>query len=183
MFKRTFLGAIALCLSFNCSFVVAQDPTAILKKDIGTWDATIKMTMEGQEMEMTGVETNRMIGNNFVVSTFKGDFGGMPFEGHGTTGYDESKGKYVGTWVDNMTPAMSIMEGKMEEKTGNMVFMVDGYDAQTQQKTKAKHIVEYKDDGSRVMTMMMKMPDSDEWVTGMVITYTKRKTESPKADK
>ena len=35
----------------------------------------------------------------------------MEFHGQGQTGYDPNKKKYVGTWVDSISPTIMIMEG------------------------------------------------------------------------
>jgi hypothetical protein len=184
MLKRTFLCAIALCLSVTGSTLFAQDHTEVLKKDVGTWDAKLKMWMDGPDgeaMEMTGTETNRMIGENWVVSNFEGDFGGQKFEGSGTVGFDTSKNKYVGTWVDSMSAAITMMEGEYDEKTNSIVFMVDSIDPATGDKVKQKHTVQYKDDNTRVMTMTQPMPGSDKWVKIMEITYTRSKDAAKKA--
>ena len=39
------------------------------------------------------------------MTEFKGDFGGMPFDGHGTTAYDSVKKKYVGAGPTPCPPA------------------------------------------------------------------------------
>ena len=41
-------------------------------------------------------------GGFWLLLDYKGDFGGMKFEGKGATGYDPNKKKYVSTWVDSM---------------------------------------------------------------------------------
>src|SRR5207237_6024874 len=75
----------------------------ILKKDVGVWDATVETTMEpgGKPNVTKGVETNTLLGGGlWMVQDFKGEFMGVPFQGHGVAGYDPFKKKYVGTWVD-----------------------------------------------------------------------------------
>ena len=52
-----------------------------------------------------------MTGGLWVLSKFEGDFGGMKFEGRGQFGYDPIKKKYVGTWIDSMSPTLSVLEG------------------------------------------------------------------------
>ena len=52
-----------------------------------------------------------LAGGLWLISTFEGEFGGAKFEGRGQFGYDASKGKYVGTWIDSMSPNMSLLEG------------------------------------------------------------------------
>src|SRR5262249_52422264 len=84
-------------------------PTAehkVLAQEAGAWDGTIKMFMAGPDAPPSvskGVETNTLgLGGFWMLSEFKGEFGGMPFEGRGTFGYDPVKKKYVGTWIDSM---------------------------------------------------------------------------------
>ena len=47
----------------------------------------------------------------WTVSLFESEFMGMPFRGRSTLGYDPQKKKWVGTWVDSMSPSMFVMEG------------------------------------------------------------------------
>src|SRR5688500_16062582 len=58
----------------------------ILKKDAGIWDATIQeMTEPGAPpKESKGVETNTLAcGGLWLVTDFKGEMMGQPFQGHG----------------------------------------------------------------------------------------------------
>src|SRR5262245_51395340 len=86
----------------------------ILKKDVGVWDATVETTMApgGKPSVSKGVETNALLGDGlWLIQDFKGEFAGVPFQGHGVAGYDSSKKKYVGTWVDSMSTGLSTTEG------------------------------------------------------------------------
>ena len=78
-----------------------------LKNDVGTWDATLKIWPQpnAKPLESKAVEKNELLpGGQWLVSRFEGNFGGMKFVGVGTWGYDPVEKKYVGTWIDNMTP-------------------------------------------------------------------------------
>lgn len=91
---------LQLCFaaSILTSAAMAQDhpiptPTAehkILAADEGTWDATIKTYQNGPESEPAvskGLEINTVItGGLWISSVFKGDFGGMAFEGAASSG-------------------------------------------------------------------------------------------------
>src|SRR5262249_1249321 len=73
-----------------------------LKKLEGTWDATVK-TEQG---ESKGTMIYKMdLGGLWMVSDFKGEFGGQKFQGKGFDGYDPMKKKYVSVWVDSMSIA------------------------------------------------------------------------------
>jgi hypothetical protein len=45
---------------------------------------------------------------------------GMPFEGLGTTAYDNARKVWTSTWVDNMSTAILTMEGKWDDATKSM---------------------------------------------------------------
>jgi len=152
----------------------ASPEHAVLKKDRGAWDCKMKMWMgPGDPEESTGSETNKMVGDFWLISSFKGTFGGMDFTGSGTMGYDPKTKKYVGTWVDSMTPTVTHMSGTFDKKTQTMTLMGEGMGADGGP-MKTKNVTVYKDDGSRVMTMYTAMPGSDEMMKTLEIIYTKR---------
>jgi uncharacterized protein DUF1579 len=139
-----------------------------LKKMAGTWDATVEMLHPGATPEK-GTETNKLLGDGlWVVSDFKSMMGQQPFEGHGVWGYDPAKKKYVGTWVDSMTSALTTSEGTYDPATKTETSWMDtvGHDGKP---TKMKATTEWKDDDTRVFTMYMGEAPS------MRITYKRRK--------
>jgi hypothetical protein len=155
-------------------------PTAehkILAADEGTWDATIKSYTAGPDAEpmvSKGTEVNTVLtGGLWVLSKFEGDFGGMKFEGRGQFGYDPIKKKYVGSWIDSLTPTLSVLEGEYDAKTKTMTYVGEGIDPQSRAKYTQKMVTTMKDDGTRVFTLYMKF-DKDE-VKFMEVTYQKRK--------
>jgi hypothetical protein len=164
----------------NCAMAQpAPQPTAehkILAADVGTWDASIKSYHGGPDSEPSvskGTEVNDMLaGGLWMTSKFEGEFGGSKFEGRGQFGFDPHKGKYVGTWIDSMSPSISVLEGSYDAATKTMTYTGDGVGPDGT-KFKQKMVTTTKDDGTRVFTLYMKF-DKDE-VKFMEITYTKRK--------
>ena len=71
----------------------------VLAMQVGVWDADISITMPGQDSRdaanTKGVETNRTLADKWLISEFKGEFFGTPFEGHGVNGYDAKKAKFM----------------------------------------------------------------------------------------
>ncbi len=55
-------------------------------------------------MKVQGKETVEMFGNFWTVSLFESEMFGAPFQGRATLGFDPEAGKYVGTWIDTMSP-------------------------------------------------------------------------------
>ncbi len=177
------LGASAMARAQEGGGPPIPKPTAehkVLAADEGTWDATIKSFMAGPDAEPTvskGVEVNTVMpGGLWVLSKFQGDFGGMTFEGRGQFGYDPLKKTYVGTWIDSMSPTISVLEGTYDAKTKTMTFVGDGVDPSTKAKYTQKMVTTSKDDGTRVFTLYMKF-EAAGGAEGkfMEITYTKRK--------
>ena len=142
----------------------------MLKKEIGVWDAELKMWMAGPDAEpmvMPAVEKNRMMGDLWVMSEFESG----PFQGFGQVGYDPVKKKFVGTWVDNMTPHLSMMEGNHDDN-GNLVMYSEGYNPQTKEMEKTKTVSRSISDDEKDFVVYKKV--GDEWVKSMEIKYKRR---------
>lgn len=184
--------ALATYSALAAACAVAQDqqdqswmikPTKqhqLLKKDVGTWDATVKVwPMEGAEpMESKGTEKNRLLkGGLWLITRFEGDVIGMPFIGMGQFGYDPAEKKYVGSWIDTMTPHMMTTKAEYDEETKTMTGVAETRDPVTGEKYEAKMITRYKDDDSHVMEMH-RSQNGKEWKV-MEISY---KRQAKKAD-
>ncbi|HUL76483.1 MAG TPA: DUF1579 domain-containing protein [Vicinamibacteria bacterium] len=172
--------AVALLLPALAVPALAQMPQMpqpgpeheILKKDVGTWDATVESFMApGAPASVSkGTETVSMMGGFWQLSEFKSEMMGQPFEGRGTTGYDPAKKKYVGTWVDTMTPSYYTVEATYDAAKKTMSTVMEGPDP-TGQVTKTKAVTEWKDADNRVFTMY----GPDGQTVAMRITYKRRK--------
>jgi hypothetical protein len=175
--------AAAFCLSLAAGIASAQAPAPprpgpeheILKGDVGTWDATVESFMTGGPTPMVskGTETNVLVGGLWLVTDFKADMMGMPFLGHGISGYDPHKKKYVGTWVDTMSSGLGISESTWDAATKTMTGTHEGPDPSGQLQ-KMKAVVVYKDPDTRVFTMSGAGPDGKD-VKFLTITYQRRK--------
>lgn len=144
----------------------------MLKKDVGTWDATVEMFMDpGAPPSVSkGTEVVTMMGGFWQLSEFKSEMMGQPFEGRGTAGYDPQKRKYVGTWIDTMTPGYYTMEATYDPASKTMTSTMEGPDP-SGQVTRTKATTEWKDPDTRVFSMY----GPDGKTVGMRITYKRRK--------
>ena len=115
------------------------EPHKMLAKANGTWTGAVTMWMSPDSLPITSTMTmtNKMImDGRYQVSEAKGDMMGMPFNGIGTTGYDNHKKVYVSTWIDNMGTGVMKMEGPWDEAsksmtlTGTMVNPTNGKDCE-----------------------------------------------------
>lgn len=171
MFQSLSCVLVASLLTIQSQGVQADD---ILRKDVGTWNAKLTLWMPGQDEPVTaeGVETNRMMGDVWLVSDFKGEIFGQAFEGRASMKFDEKKKKYVGTWIDNMEPYMSMVEGEWDEEASSLNCMNTWTDPNSGETVKSRSVVKYNKDGSRVMTMYQ-TDESGKEVKAMMIEYTK----------
>jgi hypothetical protein len=169
------------------SVVAAQEmppkPTAehkIVTADEGTWDATAKSYQNGPDSEPVvskGVEVNRIVtGGLWLSSIYKGDFGGIAFEGHGNFGYDPGKKKYVGTWIDSMSPSLIVLEGTYNPETKTMTYVGDVGSPTDSTKVTYKMVTTAKSDSSRIFTLYMTGTQTGGKEAKIMQTeYTKRK--------
>jgi hypothetical protein len=186
--RKTVSMAVCLGLATLVSVGRAQEgtpkPTAEherLAHEVGTWDATVKSWMQGPNAEPTeskGVEIVKLMpGGLWAISEFHGKFGDTDFHGHGHSGYDPRKKKYVGTWVDSMSPSMMTMEGDFDPNTKTMTSFSKG-EGPDGKPYEAKMTSVHKDKNTRVFTMSMKTDETKgDFVKMMEITYTRRPDE------
>jgi Protein of unknown function (DUF1579) len=143
---------------------------------VGTWDTKITMWMVpgADPMVSTGTATNQWtMGGRYLEERFKGDFGGMPFEGLGYTGYDNVKKQYWGSWMDNMSTGMmtstgTSSDGKSWDFTATMADPMTGKDSTVKEK------VTVTDADHHTMEMWGAGPDGKMYKS-MEINYTRKK--------
>jgi hypothetical protein len=146
----------------------------VLKKDVGTWDATVEMLMPPGAPPSTGTEVTTLgPGGLWVITDFQSQMMGAPFQGHGVGGWDPAKKKYVGAWVDSMSTAVFVTESTYDAASRSMTGTLEG-PGPDGQPMKMKAVTQYKDDDTRVFTMYMPGPDGKE-APSMRITYKRRK--------
>ena len=159
--------------------VKPTDEHKLLAKDVGVWDGTMKMFMEGPDGPATtskGVETNTlMVGGLWVVSNYKGEFAGKPFEGSGVNGYDPRKKKFVGTWADSMTPELMLLEGTYDEAAKALTLLSEGT-GEDGKPVSMKMVSQYKGEDEKVFTLSVKNEETEgKWMKMMEIGYKRRK--------
>lgn len=85
----------------------------------GEWDANFTFWMSADTNvsdKSSATVTNKMImGGRYQQSDYKGNMGGMPFEGRSVMAYDNASKKFVNTWHDNMGTGLMYMTGQYDE--------------------------------------------------------------------
>lgn len=149
---------------------------------VGEWEGTMSMTVPGMDepISVPCKESIRAVGPFWTTGKFTGDFGGIAFEGMSQLGYDPTKKKFIGTWLDNQNPYMANMEGVWDAEKNAIVLHYDMFDTESggwlKMRNETVHmegkysIVFYQlsDEGeSEMMRMMMnKVPEKAEMGAG-----------------
>lgn len=97
----------------------------MLAKSAGEWNYTMTFWMGpgAPPQEAKGLCVDKVInGGRVVESDMTGEMIGMPYEGHGHTGFDNFNKVYWTTWTDNMTTGMMYMEGTSTDGGKTIVF-------------------------------------------------------------
>jgi hypothetical protein len=97
----------------------------VLEALVGEWTTTSKMFMDpaSPPEESSGTCSSTLLfDGRFVQGNHHGEFMGKPFHGIGTTGYDNAKQKYVGTWMDSMSTGIMTAEGTYDAAKKTFTF-------------------------------------------------------------
>lgn len=138
-----------------------------LKALEGQWDATMKMP-DGSEVKAES-EYKMTCEGMWLESEFRGDFGGLKFQGKGLDGYDAMKKQYVSIWVDSMSGSPMVMTGKKEGKITTMMGEGPGPSGVAKYKT-----VTNQESNDKMMFQMFTIADGKETEV-MNVTYTRKK--------
>lgn len=150
----------------------------IFGKYVGKWTATTTMWMDPSAppaVEKGGTsEFSLMMDGRFLAQKMSSSMMGMPFEGFGTTGYDNFRKEYVSTWIDNISTATMKMTGTMKDAdTLEMTGLMD--EPMTGEKDKKVRSTEtWTDENHFVWAMYDNIPGKGE-VKVMEINYARAK--------
>jgi Protein of unknown function (DUF1579) len=98
----------------------------VLDFKVGKWTTALKMWMDPSQpapMETTGSgEFKWILDGRYLSDDETGDFMGQPFHGHGISGYDNLKKKFIGFWIDNMGTGFMVAEGTYDAASKTFKF-------------------------------------------------------------
>lgn len=148
----------------------------LLKLDVGRWQAevTIYGPLGAPPMKETAIEDNRLDFNGLWLITDLKSTGPSQFQGHGMTGYDPAKKKYVSAWCDNMTAPLLVLEGSYDETAKAVSFTGLVPDPASGGKLRStRNVTTYLDADTRRLESWTKMDDGQE-VKGFEILYRRQ---------
>ena len=150
----------------------------MLAKADGEWTGEMTMWMENgaPPMKTTSTAVNKMIFNGlYQQSKHKSDFGGMPFEGISTVGFDNVKKVFVSSWIDNMGSGMMNMEGTWDEATKTIHFKGKMVCASNGQVADVRETFRLVDDNTQIMEMYGPDRLTGKEYKNMEIKFTRKK--------
>ena len=143
-------------------------------KMAGNWKATVTNFMDGQEAKSEATAKYEMIlGGRYLKSYITGNMMGMPFEGVGLDAFDNAAKEYISVWIDNFGTGVLNLKGKMDDKTGDIVYTGTMVDPMTGKNQTTKTVMKQIDDDHQQMVMYM--IDGGKEVKNMQIDYTRVK--------
>ena len=142
----------------------------------GSWDVDARFWMPGAPgpMEAKGAAVyTPILGGRYLQQSYTSDFMGMPFEGIGTTGYDNMNKEYVATWTDNMSTGIMRDTGQCDGTGKKTVYHGEMPDpaSGTMLPTRTEYIMASND--KFTMTMYSTGPDGTESKI-MELVYTRK---------
>jgi Protein of unknown function (DUF1579) len=151
-------------------------PHQELASSVGTYDLKIKSWHEpgGPAMEDTGTATRSMaLGGRVLVEAFTGSMMGMPFTGHGMTGFDNVSGKYWSTWNDSMSTGLMVSQGTCDDSHKTCTFTGSWNDPIKKGPVQARMILRRTSPTTEVFELYGPARDGKE-MKMMEILYTKK---------
>ena len=150
------------------------EPHKALAATVGTYSVKSKSWTEpgGPATEESGTATRALaLDGRVLVEEFKSSMMGMPFTGHGMTGFDNVSGKYWATWNDSMSTGLMVSEGKCDAKQ-SCTFTGSWNDPIKKAPIKARMTTRWPTPATEIFEMYCPGKDGKE-MRMMEITYTK----------
>jgi hypothetical protein len=142
----------------------------------GDWELTAYQYMQPGAEPLQSTSTARaemMLGGRYLVEHVQGTSMGLPFEGMGSTGYDNTTGVVTSTWIDNFGTGTMIMTGKYEQAGDPLVVTGTMVDPASGAEITLSSITEFVGDDAHTVTMYMSMPGLPE-MKSMVLEYVRK---------
>jgi hypothetical protein len=157
-------------------YATPSDEHKALNPLVGSWKTTMKAWMGPGEPQVSEGTCDRAwaMGGRYLIANYKGDFGGMPFEGMEVLAYDRMKQQYTGTWIDNMGTAISLSQGgKMDPTTKTLTLLSKTPDPMTGAELAIRNVTSIVDDNTHTFSMYATRDGKEN--KEMEITFTRRK--------
>ncbi len=121
------LGSTPLLAQEASAPIVSLSPQSakeILAMEAGTWDADVTFPSgdpKKPDTKASGIQVNRLrSGGMWIINEFS--VKGTPYEGTGVWGFDRTKGRFTGIWVDNNDQQICMDDGRWDAARKTMIW-------------------------------------------------------------
>jgi len=145
---------------------------AMLAESAGRYKLTVKTWHQpgGEPDTSEGTAERTMaLGGRVLEEKVTSSMMGMPFEGIGRTGYDNVRKTYWSTWTDNMSTALFVMNGTINED-GSSTFQGEMVDPMTGG-TMTMRIEGRMEGGKEIIEFYHPAPGGEGEMKGMELVY------------
>jgi hypothetical protein len=148
-----------------------------LQQFVGEWDTTAEGKMGPDQPAITckGTAKSRMLGGFWLLTESDNEMMGVKINALQTIGYDSTKKKYIGTWVDSMLNHLWEYEGSVDATGKKLTLEAEGPNMLSPGKTaKFRDEYEFKSPDHIEATSSMQGEDG-KWVQFMVGQLRRKK--------
>lgn len=145
-----------------------------LQRLVGEWECVVHSYQPGSDKATESkakAKITSIMGGLFVQQNFQGEMEGVKFRGRGVNGYDATRKKFIGTWIDSMSTNIMTTEGEYDAKTHSLVEI--GKTVMPEGAMTLKMVSKYESNDK--FTMSMYMIEGDAEIKMMVIDYSRKK--------
>ena len=150
-------------------------PHQRLSAQSGTYDIKIKAWHEPGTPPTEDLGTairSMLLGDRVQLEELTTTMMGMPYSGHGMTGYDNGTKKYWATWNDNMSTGLMVSEGTCDDQ-GACTFTGTWNDPVTKKVARYRMMSKWTSPTTEIFTMYGPDRKGKDYKM-MEITYTKK---------
>jgi hypothetical protein len=168
--KLAILTAVpaACLLSFAAGAALQEMPAPakpgqqhqVLRGMVGEWKTTTKIMGE----ESDGKQTFEMdLGGLWLVGRLEGEFMGQPFHGMSINGWDTTKKKHVGIWVDSFTASIQSLEGGYDATKNQLEYEAPSVNPMSGEPMTEIHRWTFADENNMTFHMLYPQDDGGEY--------------------
>ena len=145
----------------------------------GSWEGTSTMwdaPTSPPQVSQVRAERKMGLGGRVLLDSWSGVMMGMPFEGMGTTGFNNVDGKWWGTWVDNFSTGLMTTTGDCDADLKKGCTFVGAYVDPMSGKTRQnRQTVSWPSADDERMEMWEKGADGKEWKMMEIVIHRVKK--------
>lgn len=149
-----------------------------LMQMLGEWDMEGEASMgpDQEPMKSSGSESVRALGELWILGEGSGEMpGGGPAKMLISLGYDNKKGKFVGSWIGSMMSGLWVYEGELDSERKVLTLNTQGPSMSGDGSTAPyRDVITLVDKDHRLLESMTQ-DASGGWYQFMTARYTRRK--------